>query len=275
MTIVLAAIDNSAAARPVLETALHLARHVHAEARAVHVREDGSETALDVAASMGVPLRVLDGEPADLIESALADPGVVLGVLGSRATPVGSRPAGHLALAIATACAKPLVVVAPDCRSYGPLDGGRVLVPLDGTQDSADSVQAASALFADAEVAVVGLHVFDPSTFPRFWDQAHHAAEAWRSEFTARYLPAEAARLELRTGSPGSRVVDVAEEEQVDLIALCWSQTLAEGRAQTVREVLDRARVPVLLLPRLEGKREERRPGTVTVARGDPVAKPA
>lgn len=249
MTTVLAAIDNSAAARPVLETALRLGHLLKASVQALHIRQDGADTAVKVAASMGVPLSILDGDPTELINTHLAAPDVMLGVLGARGTPAGCRPAGHIAAAIATATAKPLVVVAPNCRACGPPAGGRVLVPLDGTQASADALRGASQIFADAGVDIVGLHVFDQSTLPRFWDQPHHAAESWGREFSARHLTGPDSRLELRTGSPGSRVVDVAEEEHVDLVAMCWSQDLSTGHAQTVKDVLEHSHVPVLLLP--------------------------
>ena len=51
------------------------------------------------------------------------------------------------------------------------------------------------------------------------------------------------------SGAPGVCVVDVAEAETVDLIALSWSQDLGNGKAQTVQQVLTTSPVPVLLLP--------------------------
>ena len=120
---------------------------------------------------------------------------------------------------------------------------------MDGTEASAQAMQETSELLSSAGVDLVGLHVFDRLTMPPFWDQQAHAAESWRREFGARFLPASASPLELRTGSPGARVVEVAEEEQADLIAMCWSQDMTSGHAKTVQDVLDRAHVPVLLLP--------------------------
>jgi nucleotide-binding universal stress UspA family protein len=54
----------------------------------------------------------------------------------------------------------------------------------------------------------------------------------------------------VRSGWPSDRVLEVAEAEGVDMIALAWSRRLALDRAAVVREVLTRSPVPVILLPR-------------------------
>ena len=60
-------------------------------------------------------------------------------------------------------------------------------------------------------------------------------------------------RLELRTGVAGERVLDVAEAEGADMIALGWSQQLDPGRARTVRRAVLDAVVPVMLVPMASG----------------------
>ena len=107
--------------------------------------------------------------------------------------------------------------------------------------------------FARAGVDLVALHVFDAETVPRFWDQAAHARRAWAEEFLARYCAQPGARLELRTGVAGERVLDVAEAEGADMIALGWSQQLDPGRARTVRRAVLDAVVPVMLVPMASG----------------------
>jgi nucleotide-binding universal stress UspA family protein len=67
------------------------------------------------------------------------------------------------------------------------------------------------------------------------------------------------ARLELRSGVAGEQVVDVAMAEQVDLIALGWSQRLDAGRARTVRRTVTEASVPVMLVPLFTDQHEVRR----------------
>jgi Universal stress protein family len=144
--------------------------------------------------------------------------------------------------------AKPIVVVPEMAERVRPMIS-RVLVPLDGTPEAAAAVAQAVGLFAGAGIDVVVLHVFDASTVPRFWDQAAHARRAWEEEFMTRFCAQPGARLELRSGTAGQQVLDVAATEGVDLITLGWSQRLDPGRAQTVRRTVLEAAVPVMLVP--------------------------
>ena len=110
---------------------------------------------------------------------------------------------------------------------------------------------------------LIVLHVFDESTAPGFWDQPAHAYEAWVDEFRSRCTTPHSARLELRSGSPGDNVVTVATEDDVDLVALAWSQRL-DGRAKTVRASVLEASVPVLLVPIHDGAAPAARPHAVS-----------
>jgi hypothetical protein len=72
----------------------------------------------------------------------------------------------------------------------------------------------------------------------------------WSKEFLARNLEAAGARLELRSGWPSDRILEVVAAERADLIVLAWRRQLAPERAAVVREVLTRSPVPTILLPR-------------------------
>ena len=187
---------------------------------------------------MSVPLR--DG-PAVL--GAVESPGVRLAVL-----PYVQGVTDELVTEVIGRSSKPLVLVPHD----GPTapDGmiSRALVPLDGTAESAETVAETVELFAASGADIVVLHVFDESTVPRFWDQPVHARKSWDEEFLARFCAQPDARLELRSGTPGESILDVAASEHPDLIALGWSQDLSSGRARTVRTTVERAGTPVLLL---------------------------
>lgn len=111
MTQILAAIDDGPAARPVIDTAVWLGRLLGVSVAALHVREDGVETASAIAATRGLTVNVVEGDSVDALIEAIAAPDVLLGVVGARGVPSGRRPAGHVALAVAQAVAKPLVVV--------------------------------------------------------------------------------------------------------------------------------------------------------------------
>lgn len=248
MSMLIAAIDNSAAARPVLATAAVFTRFLQAELEAVHVHEDGAGTAVAAAAAAGVPLRTL--EPP-VLESLLAvgrEADVQAVVVGARSTPAGRRPAGHLALALIGSSRKPVVVVPPQSQLDHSLE--RILVPLDASTKTAAALEETIELMHEAAVEVVVLHILQPGSLPLFSDQPQHEAEAWRHEFLARYSPQlERLRLETRVGVASELVHTVAKEIDADLIALAWSQDLTPGRAAVVRSLLERSDRPVLLLP--------------------------
>lgn len=185
----------------------------------------------------------VDDVSAAVLQS-IDDPTVRLAVL--------PYSAGGLALTVADVikkCSKPVVLmpIAPGSTAPGLIS--RVLVPLDGTPESAEAMAETVAVFAESGIDIVVLHVFDETTVPKFWDQSAHARKSWDEEFLARYCKQPDARLELRTGRPGETILDVAATEHADLIALGWAQNLSAGRASTVRTTLSRARTPILLLP--------------------------
>lgn len=250
MTQILAAIDNSPAALPVIETALWLSRLLGYPVGVVRVREDGFETASAVPQTRDLSVSVVERDPVDALVAALDAPDVLVGVIGARGTHSGRRPAGHVALAVAQAVATPVVVVPPQ-DSVGPRvdTTGRILVPVDDALQSGAAARGVTRLFAGSDAEIVVLHVFEAATVPRFWDQPHHAAQSWSREFLARHLHRADTDLELRSGVPGISVLEVVDQNSADLIALSWAQDLSTGRARTIQEVLALSKVPVLLMP--------------------------
>ena len=249
MNVVLAAIDNSAAARPVLSTAQAVARLTDADALAIHVREDGMATARAAAEAARIELGVAEPPVGEALAAAAARPEVIAMVVGARATPGGRTPAGHTAVEIITAAEKPLVVVPPVPRAPELIQ--RILVALDGTSASATALRRTMELAHRGELDVVVLHVHEEATLPAFEEQGHHEHEAWTHEFIERWCPgaAELTRLDVRVGPPGPRLLQAIRDVRADLVALAWSQSLAPGRAAVVREALSSSPVPVLLIP--------------------------
>jgi nucleotide-binding universal stress UspA family protein len=243
---ILAAIDNSAVARPVLDIASVVADLLGAEIEAVHARENGEQTARAAAEAAGIPLRSI-GKPvvAALLEAG-AEPDVVAIALGARGIEAGRRPAGHVALQLALSLPKSLVVVPPEAA--GRLR--RILVPLNGRELSASTLAHTLMLAGHRKLEVIALHVHDQESIPLFSDQRQHELESWADEFLRRHCPdPELVRLETRIGTPGENVLQVADDTSADLIVLGWSQDLSPGRAAVVRAVLERSRVPLLLVP--------------------------
>jgi nucleotide-binding universal stress UspA family protein len=248
MSKVLAAIDNSAAARPVLSTAVAVAGLLGAEVEAVHAREDGFRTALAAAEAAGVLLRETRTRGVRGLVQAAEDADVAQVVLGARATHGGRRPAGHVALELARSLSKPLVVVPPEVPL--PVVLRRILVPFDGTRATADALAATVRLACRSKLEVIALHVYEYADLPLFSDQPQHEFDAWAHEFLRRHSPdPDLVALETRVGEPGEHVLRVAREARADMVALGWSQHLDQGRAAVVREVLAGSPLPVLLVP--------------------------
>jgi nucleotide-binding universal stress UspA family protein len=191
---------------------------------------------------LDVPGDIGQEQAAALMLRALDEPAAVLAVLAAHASPRAG------CWRVVQRASKPVVLVPPGAKVRRPAIS-RVLLPLNGTPESAVAVADTMGLLARAGVDLIVLHVFDAATVPRFWDQAAHAHQAWTEEFLARNAATAGARLELRSGSPGEHVVDVAAAEDADLIALGWSQHLDAGRSRTVRRSVLHAGLPVLLMP--------------------------
>jgi len=126
-----------------------------------------------------------------------------------------------------------------------------IVVPLEGSLSASLTPTEILELAEDTELDVVAVHVHDESSIPAFGDQPQHETREWAREFVARYCPLGVGevRLETRVGRRDEEILRATEEVEADMIALGWSQELAPGRANVVRAALERAHVPVLLVP--------------------------
>jgi hypothetical protein len=185
---------------------------------------------------------VSDVEAAQRVVRELRRSRTASGVLAGHGAP---RP---LWQQVAQQSGKPVVLVPAGVRDAPPRIS-RVLMPLDGTAQSADAMAVTAGQLARAGVELVVVHVFDSGTVPMFWDQHAHEGWAWGQEFLARYCAQPGARLELRSGPAAEHMLDVAVSERADMIALAWSQQIEPGRALVVRHLVRNADVPVLLVP--------------------------
>ncbi len=246
---ILACIDSGPAAKAVLEMAVELGKLLGDDVDALHVREPDMLPPIDLTDRAGVGLRVIEGEPADEISSAIANNDVSIGVIGARRHRGGARPAGHVAIAIAESAGKPVAIVSPDSKR---LPIRRVLVPCDGTSMTTSATDPFVSMLARAGLEIVAVHVFDATTAPPFWEGPGHHTDAWRQEFLARCCCHPGARLELRSGAPSAQLVDVARDTGADLVVLAWSRDLSSGHARVVRAALAESDAPVILLPILD-----------------------
>jgi nucleotide-binding universal stress UspA family protein len=243
---ILAAVDCSSAARPVLAMATAVAPLFRAEVEAVHVVENGTHTVTFEAERAGVTLRLLRGDPPGQLAAELRHPDVVAAVVGACAHVSGAH-AGHLPLALVAATDKPVVVVHPSVAPPERLR--RLVLAIEGAPGRGTELQRAVGLAETAGLDVVVVHVDDWQSLPSFDDQVQHETESYAHEFLARFVPGAAqARLELRIGFAPDQILEASQEAGAELVAVGWPRLDDPERGQVARALLDRSRVPVLLL---------------------------
>jgi nucleotide-binding universal stress UspA family protein len=249
MTSVLSTVDAHATDVRVVEVAARLAEVLGADLDILHVRESADDEDAVVERFGGRTVRCEAGDPSARIVEAASHRDVEVIVVGARNVADKSRPLGHIARNVLEHADRPVVVV-PPADGDRPFDLRRVLLPLEGSEPSSSSVAAVAARLEEGGVDIIPIHVFDMVTAPSFWDHAGHASDSYAASFAERWSPTPAI-VRLRRGAAGPTIVDVAREEDVDLIVLGWSQRLSAGRAEVVRTALRDAGVSVLLVPSL------------------------
>jgi nucleotide-binding universal stress UspA family protein len=246
---VLAALDNSLAGKALLTAARTFAKLLDSEVEAVHVQTDGDRTARSSAEAAGVPFRAIDGPVVERLVEAGAASDVVALAIGACGTASARKPLGGTASAVAGTLPKPVMIVPPDADPGGTFR--RVLVPIEGSVSHALAPRWLFEPARDEGIDVLALHIHDADSIPAFTDQPQHEQPAWAAEFVSRYCRwgIGEVQLETRVGRLGELIPVVATESDCDLIALGWSQELASARTPVVRETLERAHLPVLLVP--------------------------
>ncbi len=244
---VVAAVDHGLATQPVLAAAACLAGCLDRPVTAVHVEEDASRrrAAEDLSAVAGVAVATLAGDPADALVdvASLADVDVL--VVGARGLPGSRHRLGHVTTAVLARAGVPVLVVPPGTCAPGDRTH-RVLVPLDTDARCAAASRVVADRLAASGCEIVGLHVFESDTVPRFLDHPGHGTTSWRGEFARRH---GLANLRLRAGTPARRIAEQVVAEDADLVLLAWSGVLADRHGEVVRQVLSEAEVPVLVVP--------------------------
>jgi nucleotide-binding universal stress UspA family protein len=252
MSVLLAAVDSSAAAEPVLAVARELARLMRADVEAVCVDRLGDlATAEAMTQRAHVRVHRRSGEVARAIEALADERDAIAVVIGARRLPSGATPAGHVTLDLVQSLDVPVAVVPPQARAH-PI--GRVLVAVEGDGESHALRHLVRHLVHGPSLEIVALHVFEPDRLPLFGDQPALETEAWAEEFGRRALraPAGDVRVETRVGVPARAVSRAAHELDVDLVVLAWHRNLGGGHGRIVRGLLSEADVPVLLVPIIE-----------------------
>ncbi|HEY3374766.1 MAG TPA: universal stress protein [Candidatus Aquicultor sp.] len=172
---------------------------------------------------------------------------------------VGSKTFG-----VVTRAVDPVMVIRPDMKfipdaSWTPR---KMVVPQDGTPTAAAVMDQVFRLaeLTGAEVDVLNIGVMgekrpvEPGTLviPQYLDHPRYDWPAWASEFVERFYkhrpPGIDLRLFEREGSPAQVMNSFALENGDDLIAIGWHGHFEEQRAPIVKELLQIADEPVVLI---------------------------
>jgi nucleotide-binding universal stress UspA family protein len=244
---VLAAIDGSPVSRSVLEVAREVARVLGARLDAVHVTEEGAGAPEVELLSAETPLRVLEGDPSNVLIAEASGQDVVGIVVGACQQVGRPTPAGHVSLDVIGNVPKPVVVVPPGTPEHWGLH--TVLVPVVGRPAAA--LEDVVTLAENPQLHVVVLRALDELSIPAFEDQPYYDMQTWANEFLARWVPGAAAdtAVEVRIGAPEEVVVAVAQEVCADLVAIGRRRDLPSVQAPLVLAALQHSTVPVALLP--------------------------
>lgn len=257
MTTVLAAIDDSAAARPVVKVAQRLAVLVDAKVELVHVREDGIPlVATEIAEEAHVPLRRRTGDVVAALAAEARECDAVALVIGTRGRAGGASPAGHIALDLVQSLDRPIVVVPPHATDR-PLR--RVLVAVEGDGESHALRGLFDRIGKRPTPDVIALHVLEPYDLPLFADSPVLEAEAFEREFMTRAASGVVSdvsrvQLETRVGLAPAALREAVLELDADLVVMAWHRNLSKGHGRLVREMLAEASVPIALLPRADDR---------------------
>jgi hypothetical protein len=255
---VLAAVDDSICAATVLRTAALIGGALRLPTTALYVCEADDHAVHARAAETGIPLRVVTGAPVDRIAEAFARVGTI-GVLGARARQDDPRPAGGVAASVITVVSGPIVVVGPRTEAPRHRALARLVVPLDGTTETADSVTPLVRLFVGGGLDVVLLHVFDRTTTPPFWDQPQHESRSWAQEFRLRWEGDSGgdsgAGVRYSSGEAAKEILGALDAEDGDLLMVAWARDVSGDRAAVVKALLAESRVPIVLVPRAGASR--------------------
>lgn len=248
---ILAAIDDSAATRPVVALAQWFAALLDVEVVALHVSENGDGlTAQATADAAGVKFALRAGDPVPTIRDAAADSEVHAIAIGARGLPAYKLPAGHVALDLIRSVAKPVIVVPPDVRM--PSDARlRMLAPVDEDPGSAAALRELLEQMHPPELELVLLRVFDAQHIPPFANHGTYDADSFAEEYVRRTVPTESARtrVEMRVGQPAHTILAVERELASDVVVLGWGRNLTGERASVVKRLLAHSTTPLILLP--------------------------
>lgn len=252
----LIAVANASTDAPLVEAARALAKAAGWDAGIVHVRETAGEAGLDHDAFGDIAVAELNGAPAPTIRLLVDEAGVDALAIGLRRTRKAGL--GHVPEALLGRLSAPLLLVRPGMRPLTTVR--RLLVPLEGSPSTSEAVRFADDLFCTRGREILIVHVVTGDMpgesgsmpAPRVVDQEHYEWAEWKEEFSMRFSQCTKGgrhRVSVRVGEVAPSIQQEAAEHDVDFILLSWSGSLTDGHGSVIRELLESAPCPLLVVP--------------------------
>lgn len=207
----------------------------------------------------------ISGDPVDAILDFASSLNVKMIVMSSHGWTYDRQYlVGSTAMGILLGATTPVLVIRPGMTqlpdpSWKPV---RMLSPLDGSPLAASQMRR---IFELAKLMGVDIDVLNVAvsgaerpaevgtmTAQRYQDYPQYDLPAWADEFVRRFCVYQPPEVELRlfqlAGDPVDVIVNFASQKKEDLIVLTWRGRLEAQRAQTIKGLLRKAEVPVLLI---------------------------
>jgi nucleotide-binding universal stress UspA family protein len=270
--VVVLPLDGSEISTRALGAALAVTEIIGGTLHVVHVTEVESAPQ-DLRAHLGlkglgrrnIVLHQLRGDVVDgVLDLAEEKEARIIVMSGHGETYNQRHLAGSTALAIMQKATIPILVIRSGMRQVPTPEWRpkKILAPLDGSPEATEAMDDVFHLARELGSSVDVLHIAmlgkEPPagagtyTGPRYLDYPQYDWPSWSEEFIRRcYAPHEGElqmRLFHREGDPVEVVNDFAAENAEEMIALSWHGHLQKRIATTVKGILRRAELPVLLI---------------------------
>jgi nucleotide-binding universal stress UspA family protein len=258
MTLLIAVAD-AVADKELVDSARALAAAARWDVLAVHVREPGvpEPSSADLE---DVDVTAIDGDPIEALTRLVGGTAVDAFAFGMRCGCGLEGPSGmgHVAEALLNGHVAPVLLVRPGMSPVRDLK--RLYVPLEGSPSTSAAMRAADDALCARGREIVMLHVVTGDTptetgslpAPRIMDQEHYEWTAWQNEFTMRFSQCPRGgrhRVSVRVGDPAALIAAEAAAGGAELIVLSWNGSFESGHGAVIKELLDTAPCPILLVP--------------------------
>jgi nucleotide-binding universal stress UspA family protein len=269
---ILVPLDGSETAAAAVGAAVSIASLMEADIHVVHItaeplpeRELASKLHLSPSDLRGnIVFHQPDGDVVQTIVSLTAPEHMKMVVMASHGHTYDPEALlGHIGMGIIQSSPDPVMVIRPDMKtlpdaSWKP---GRMLVPLNGSPAAAAAMDTILDLAEMIGASIDIVHIAEMGkqppkeegalTSPRYLDYPYYEWEAWADEFLTRFArrpPKVELRMFHRDGVPSREMLNMAAKSEEDIIVLAWQGILAGDRASTIKQILRRTEVPVILI---------------------------